>query len=162
MRVVLQRVKKSKVKVNNEVVSEIGVGLLALVGIEKGDTEEVLNWVANKIVNMRIFEDNEGKMNLSVRDIQGEILLVSQFTLAAYIKKGNRPSFTDAMEENLAREYFDKFVSMVKNLYPSLKTGVFKAHMEVELTNDGPVTIIIERHPKDTDSISQVKNNFEN
>ncbi|BAL80452.1 D-aminoacyl-tRNA deacylase [Caldisericum exile] len=149
MRVVVQRVKKSKVKVNDEVVSEIGKGILALVGIEKWDTEEIVGWVANKIVNLRIFEDTEGKMNLSVKDIGGEILLVSQFTLAAYIKKGNRPSFSEAMEEELAREYFDKFVSMVKNQYPSVKTGIFKAHMEIELVNDGPVTIIIERYPRD-------------
>ena len=147
MRVVVQRVKTSKVKVNNEVVSEIGKGILVLAGIEKDDTPEVLKWISNKIVNLRIFEDNEGKMNLSVKDIGGEILLVSQFTLAAYIKKGNRPSFSDAMEETLAREYFDNFVNLVRAIYPKVKTGVFKAHMEVELVNDGPVTIIIERHP---------------
>lgn len=147
MRVVVQRVKTSKVKVNDEVVSEIGKGILVLAGIEKDDTLEVLRWISNKIVNLRIFEDNEDKMNLSVKDIDGEILLVSQFTLAAYIKKGNRPSFSDAMEETLAREYFDNFVNLVRAIYPKVKTGVFKAHMEVELVNDGPVTIIIERHP---------------
>lgn len=147
MRAVVQRVKTSKVKVNNEVVSEIGKGILVLAGIEKDDTPEVLKWISNKIVNLRIFEDSEDKMNLSVKDIDGEILLVSQFTLAAYIKKGNRPSFSDAMEETLAREYFDNFVNLVKAIYPKVKTGVFKAHMEVELVNDGPVTIIIERHP---------------
>lgn len=151
MRVVVQRVKKSRVKVNDEVVSEIGPGLLVLAGIEKDDTLDVLEWVANKIVNLRIFEDDLGKMNLSVKDIDGEILLVSQFTLAAYIKKGNRPSFSDAMEEYLAKEYFEKFVDMVKVSYPHVKTGVFKAYMEVELVNDGPVTIILERHPKDRD-----------
>jgi len=147
MRVVVQRVKTSKVKVNDEVVSEIGKGILVLAGIEKDDTPEVLRWISNKIVNLRIFEDNEDKMNLSVKDIDGEILLVSQFTLAAYIKKGNRPSFSDAMEETLAREYFDNFVNLVRAIYPKVKTGVFKVHMEVELVNDGPVTIIIERHP---------------
>jgi len=147
MRVVVQRVKTSKVKVNDEVVSEIGKGILVLAGIEKDDTPEVLRWISNKIVNLRIFEDNDDKMNLSVKDIDGEILLVSQFTLAAYIKKGNRPSFSDVMEETLAREYFDNFVNLVRAIYPKVKTGVFKAHMEVELVNDGPVTIIIERHP---------------
>ncbi len=149
MRSVVQRVKISKVKVNNEVVSEIGEGLLVLTALEKDDTLEEINWMANKIVNLRIFEDDSFKMNKSVVDIQGEILLVSQFTLAAYVKKGNRPSFTDAMEENLAREYFERFVNLVKELYPKVKTGVFRAHMEIELVNDGPVTIILERHRND-------------
>jgi len=149
MRAVLQRVKKAKVKVNDEVVSEIGEGILVLAGLEKDDTIEVIEWVANKLVNLRIFEDSEGKMNKSVREVDGSILLVSQFTLASYIKKGNRPSFSDAMEESKANEYFNKFVSIVESLYPKVKTGVFKAHMEVELVNDGPVTIILERHPKE-------------
>lgn len=149
MRSVVQRVKMSKVRVNNEVVSEIGEGLLVLTALEKDDTLEEIKWMANKIVNLRIFEDEFFKMNKSVVDIQGEILLVSQFTLAAYVKKGNRPSFTDAMEENLAREYFEKFVNLVKELYPKVKTGVFRAHMEIELVNDGPVTIILERHKND-------------
>jgi len=148
MRVVVQRVKNSKVRVNSEVVSEIGHGLLILVGIDRDDTEEVLEWMANKIVNLRIFEDSNGKMNLSVKDMDFEIMLVSQFTLSAYIKKGNRPSFSDAMEENKAKEYFDRFVSLVSQLHSKVKTGIFKAHMEVELVNDGPVTIVIERHPQ--------------
>ncbi|MEF3244681.1 MAG: D-tyrosyl-tRNA(Tyr) deacylase [Caldisericaceae bacterium] len=149
MRTVVQRVKTSKVKVNNEVVSEIGKGLLVLTALERDDTLEILKWMANKIVNLRIFEDDFFKMNKSVVDIQGEILLVSQFTLAAYVKKGNRPSFTEAMEENTAKEYFEKFVNLVKDFYPKVKTGVFKAHMEIELVNDGPVTIILERHKND-------------
>ena len=148
MRVVIQKVKKAKVRVNEESVSEISDGLLVFAGLEKDDTEEVLKWVANKIVNLRIFEDNNGKMNLSLRDVNGELLVVSQFTLASYIGKGNRPSFSDAMGEGEARVAFDRFVKMLEGIYPHCKTGVFRAHMEVELVNDGPVTFIIEKHPK--------------
>ena len=97
MRVVIQKVKKAKVRVNDETVSEISDGILVFAGLEKDDTEEVLDWVSNKIINLRIFEDDNGKMNLSVRDVSGDVLVVSQFTLASYIGKGNRPSFSDAM-----------------------------------------------------------------
>jgi len=135
--------------VNDETVSEISDGILVFAGLEKDDTEEVLDWVSNKIINLRIFEDDNGKMNLSVRDVSGDVLVVSQFTLASYIGKGNRPSFSDAMVEGEARVVFDRFVKMLEEIYPHCKTGVFRAHMEVELVNDGPVTFIIERHPKE-------------
>jgi len=149
MRVVIQKVKKAKVRVNDETVAEISDGILVFAGLEKDDTEEVLDWVSNKIINLRIFEDDNGKMNLSVRDVSGDVLVVSQFTLASYIGKGNRPSFSDAMVEGEARVVFDRFVKMLEEIYPHCKTGVFRAHMEVELVNDGPVTFIIERHPKE-------------
>ena len=145
MRAVVQRVKKAAVSVDGKVISSIDSGLLVLLGIEKDDTEETALYVSNKIANLRIFEDEFGKMNLSVQDINGSILVVSQFTLASQIKKGNRPSFSDAMEEDKAKVLYEKFVSDLEKLGVPVRTGVFKAHMEVTLTNDGPVTFIIER-----------------
>lgn len=146
MRVVVQRVKKSKVSVNSKIVGEISKGLLALVGIGKNDDLEDIKWTANKMVNLRIFEDDKGKMNLSLLDIQGELLLVSQFTLFGDCRRGRRPSFTEAAEPSMAKKIFEKLVEYIKNEYPNLKieTGVFQEHMEVELVNDGPVTILLD------------------
>jgi D-tyrosyl-tRNA(Tyr) deacylase len=145
MRIVLQRVKKALVVIDGKTVSEIGRGLLVLLGAEKGDTEALADYLAKKIVNLRIFPDENDKMNLSVRDISGEILVVSQFTLASYIKKGNRPSFSGALEEDTAEKLYEKFVEEVRNEGMRVKTGIFKARMEVSLINDGPVTFILER-----------------
>jgi D-tyrosyl-tRNA(Tyr) deacylase len=145
MRIVLQRVKKAKVKVNQETVSQIGKGLLILFGVEKGDTDAEVQYLSKKIVNLRIFPDENEKMNLSVKDIGGEILVVSQFTLASYVQKGNRPSFSHAMREEGAEKMYERFVELLKEEGILVKKGVFKAHMEVELVNDGPVTIILER-----------------
>ncbi|MGC9125710.1 MAG: D-aminoacyl-tRNA deacylase, partial [Caldisericaceae bacterium] len=136
MRAVVQRVKKATVSVEGKIVSRIGEGLLVLVGIEKTDTEEIAKYISEKIINLRIFEDESGKMNLSVQEVKGSVLVVSQFTLASYVKKGNRPSFSDAMEENNARSLYEHIVSHIKNCGVPVFTGVFKAHMEIGLTND--------------------------
>jgi D-tyrosyl-tRNA(Tyr) deacylase len=155
MRIVLQRVKKASVVVDGKIVSEIGKGLLVLLGAEKGDTEALADYLAKKIVNLRIFPDKNDKMNLSIKDVVGEVLVVSQFTLASYIKKGNRPGFSDALEEKIAGKLYERFVEEVRNGGVSVKTGVFKARMEVSLINEGPVTFIIERKARD----SQINSN---
>jgi len=142
---VLQRVKKASVVVDGKIVSEIGKGLLVLLGAEKGDTEALADYLAKKIVNLRIFPDEKDKMNVSIKDVVGEVLVVSQFTLASYIKKGNRPSFSDALEEKIAEKLYEKFVDDIKSEGLRVRKGVFKARMEVSLVNDGPVTFILER-----------------
>jgi D-tyrosyl-tRNA(Tyr) deacylase len=149
MRIVLQRVKKASVIIDGKTVSEIGRGLLVLLAAEKGDTEGEVKYLSQKIVNLRVFPDENDKMNLSVKDVGGEILVVSQFTLASYIKKGNRPSFSDALEEKIAEKLYERFVQEVRNEGVLVKTGVFKARMEVSLINDGPVTFILERKTRD-------------
>lgn len=143
MKVVIQRVKEARVEVNGEIVGQIQQGLLLLVGIEKGDREEDVVKVANKIGKMRIFEDSYGKMNLSIQDIQGKILSVSQFTLAANVAKGNRPSFDSAEQPRLAEPLFDRFNHEIRQMGIEVSTGVFAAMMDVILVNDGPVTFII-------------------
>ena len=145
MRIVLQRVKKASVVVDGKIVSEIGKGLLVLLGAEKGDTEALADYLAKKIVNLRIFPDKNDKMNLSIKDVVGEVLVVSQFTLASYIKKGNRPGFSDALEEKIAEKLYEKFVDNIKSEGLRVRKGVFKARMEVSLVNDGPVTFMLER-----------------
>jgi D-tyrosyl-tRNA(Tyr) deacylase len=145
MRIVLQRVKKASVVVDGKIVSEIGKGLLVLLGVEKGDTEALADYLAKKIVNLRIFPDENDKMNLSIKDVVGEVLVVSQFTLASYIKKGNRPGFSDALEEGVAEKLYEKFVDNIESEGLRVRKGVFKARMEVSLVNDGPVTFILER-----------------
>jgi len=145
MRIVLQRVKKASVVVDGKIVSKIGKGLLVLLGAEKGDTEALADYLAKKIVNLRIFPDENDKMNLSIKDVVGEVLVVSQFTLASYIKKGNRPGFSDALEEKIAEKLYEKFVDNIKSEGLRVRKGVFKARMEVSLVNDGPVTFILER-----------------
>lgn len=145
MRIVVQRVKESHVKVNEKIVGKIGKGLLLLVGIEKGDSENVLNYMAEKIVNLRIFPDENDKMNLSLLDVGGEILVVSQFTLAGSVEKGRRPGFDNAELPEKAEVLFNKFVEILRNKGAKVEKGEFRAMMEVYLINDGPVTFILER-----------------
>jgi len=144
MRVVVQRVKYASVKVDGEVKGEIKQGLLALIGVKQGDTEKDLDYCVKKLVNLRIFRDSEDKMNLSVQDIGGELLLISQFTLYGECRKGNRPSFIFAEEPEKANVMYEKFIEKVKETGLKTEKGVFGADMKVELLNDGPVTIIIE------------------
>jgi D-tyrosyl-tRNA(Tyr) deacylase len=144
MRVVIQRVSKASVEVENKTVGQIQRGILAYVGIEKGDTMDEITFVAEKIVNLRIFPDDDGKMNLSIKDINGSMLSVSQFTLASYIKKGRRPDFTNAESPDQANLMWQEFNKIVSNHIP-VETGVFGAMMQIESINDGPVTFIIER-----------------
>ena len=144
MRAVVQRVKQSSVKTNSEVVGRIGHGLLVLLGVAKGDHAEDADFLANKIINLRIFEDEDGKMNRSLLEIGGELLAVSQFTLLADCRKGRRPSFIAAAEPEKAIELYEKFVERVRQKGVAVQTGRFRAMMEVALINDGPVTIIIE------------------
>jgi D-tyrosyl-tRNA(Tyr) deacylase len=146
MKIVLQRVKNASVTVEDERVSEIGAGLLLLVGIAAGDGEAEADWLAQKISGLRIFNDGVGKMNLSVRDAGGEVLAVSQFTLLADTRKGKRPSFVGAAPPEEAERLFDYFCERLRAPGTGpVKTGVFGAVMEVALVNDGPVTIILER-----------------
>ena len=146
MRIVLQRVKNASVTVGDERVSEIGAGLLLLVGVASGDGEAEADWLARKITGLRIFNDREGKMNLSVRDAGGEVLAVSQFTLLADTRKGKRPSFVRAAPPEEAEPLFDHFCEGLRaSSAGPVKTGVFGAMMDVALVNDGPVTIILER-----------------
>jgi D-tyrosyl-tRNA(Tyr) deacylase len=145
VRAVLQRVKTSKVTVDSKVVGQISKGIMALIGVGRNDSFDDIKWLAEKIVNLRIFEDENGKMNLSLLDVKGELLLVSQFTLFGDCRRGRRPSFTDAAEPSLARELFERFVEYVRDTYPvRVETGVFQEHMEVELINDGPVTLLLD------------------
>ena len=143
MKLVIQRVDKASVTIENKLYSSIDKGLLVLFGVEKDDSEDMLEYFAQKILKLRIFEDEQGKMNKSVLDISGEILAVSQFTLCADCKKGTRPSFDNAKEPRIAKEYYEKFVEILKKSGINIKTGVFGAHMEVALINNGPVTIIL-------------------
>ncbi|HID66571.1 MAG TPA: D-tyrosyl-tRNA(Tyr) deacylase [Aquificaceae bacterium] len=144
MRVVLQRVKQSWVKVNGKIVGKIGKGLNILLGIGKGDTEEDIKKLVNKILNLRIFENEEGKFHYSVLDIKGEVLVISQFTLYANVKKGRRPSFEEAEEPKRAKELYEKFIDEIKKSGLKVETGVFGAMMDVFIENWGPVTIIID------------------
>lgn len=145
MRVVIQRVSEASVDVNNEKVSKIDKGLLILVGIENEDAEEDIDWLIYKISRLRVFDDNAGVMNLSVNDINADILLVSQFTLHASTKKGNRPSYIRAARPEIAEPVFNQLVEKMKQeINGKVFTGVFGAMMNVNLVNDGPVTIIID------------------
>jgi len=144
MRIVLQRVKEASVLVDNKTVSHIRQGLCLLVGIEKGDTPDDAAFLAKKITELRIFSDEEGKMNLSVKDVSGEILAVSQFTLAGSLRKGRRPSFDNAELPEKANIIFDRFVDFIQNEEIRVGTGIFAALMEVHLVNDGPVTFILD------------------
>ncbi len=143
MKLVIQRVDSASVTIENKLYSSINKGLLVLFGVEKDDSEDMLEYFAQKLLKLRIFEDEQGKMNKSVLDISGEILVVSQFTLCADCKKGTRPSFDNAKEPKIAKEYYEKFVEILKKSGINIKTGVFGAHMQVELVNNGPVTIIL-------------------
>jgi len=145
MRVVIQRVSEASVVINGQTFSSIGHGLMILVGFEDVDTEKQIDWLCAKIVNMRIFSDAEGKMNLSVLDTGGEILTVSQFTLHASTRKGNRPSFIRAAPPSVSEPLYDKFVERLGELLGKpVATGVFGANMKIALINDGPVTIVMD------------------
>lgn len=144
MKAVIQRVSNSKVTVNGKLVSEIGNGLTILLGIKKGDTEEQARALAEKCANLRIFEDHNGKFNLSLRDIHGEALVISQFTLLADVSRGRRPSFTDAEEPTQAKRLYQFFISSLSSLGIPTRGGVFGEYMLVSLENKGPVTVIME------------------
>ena len=145
MRAVIQRVKEARVSVDNRVVGQIGKGILVLLGVGKSDSQNDLIWTADKIVNLRIFEDENGKMNLSLLDIRGELLVVSQFTLYGDARKGRRPSFTDAAPPEKGKEMYEEFVRYLKDKYDiKVETGEFGAMMYVHLVNWGPVTILLD------------------
>lgn len=144
MKAVIQRVKRASVRAGDQE-SSIGPGLLVLAGLEKKDAEAECAWAASKIASLRIFEDGDGKMNLGLSEVGGEILVVSQFTLAGSIARGRRPSFDEAMAPELARPLFDRFVALLREQGAFVKTGFFQEMMEVELVNDGPVTFILEK-----------------
>lgn len=145
MKIVLQRVKKASVTINEELYSSINKGLLIFFCVEKGDEKESMEWMTKKVLSLRIFEDENGKMNRSVADIGGEVLVVSQFTLAADCKKGTRPSFDNSAEPIFAKKVYEEFCQMLKNSGLFVRTGVFAAMMDVSLVNDGPVTILLNK-----------------
>lgn len=145
MRAVIQRVTRSRVVVGDEVVGEIGRGLLILLGVAKNDGVEQVQWLADKIVSLRIFEDDDGKMNRSLADVNGAALVVSQFTLFGDCSKGRRPSFIDAAPPEIAIPLYESFINAIKAQGIPTATGRFGAMMQVELVNDGPVTLILER-----------------
>lgn len=149
MKVILQRVSSASVTISEKIVAQIGNGLLVLVGIEDEDTQEDIHWLCQKIVNLRIFGDENGVMNLSVKDILGEIIVVSQFTLHANTKKGNRPSYIKASKPEIAIPLYENFVQQMElELGKKIQTGKFGADMKVALVNDGPVTIIMDSKNK--------------
>ena len=150
MRVVIQKVTQALVSIENQIVASIDKGLLVLVGIEDGDTNEDIAWLSSKIVNLRVFEDDNGVMNLSVKEVEGEVLIVSQFTLHASTKKGNRPSYIKAARPEVAIPIYEAFIKQVESLLGKrVPTGQFGAMMQVSLCNDGPVTILIDTKNKE-------------
>jgi D-aminoacyl-tRNA deacylase len=150
MRALVQRVKSGKVSIGGKISAEIGQGLVILLGIGHGDGETQAAFLAEKIVNLRIFEDSEGKMNLSLTDVKGEAIVVSQFTLYADVRRGRRPSFTDAALPEIARPLVDRFAELLRAAGIPTGQGVFGAEMLVEIHNDGPVTIWLEKQPNET------------
>lgn len=150
MRAVIQRVSEASVKINNKIKGKIGEGLLVFAGFEEADDFEDIEWLAGKIVRLRIFNDENGVMNLSVQDVKGEILLISQFTLHASTKKGNRPSYIKAAKLEIAIPLYEKFIiQLEKESGKKIQTGEFGADMKVSLINDGPVTIVIDSKNKE-------------
>ena len=150
MKVVLQRVSSASVSIDNKVVADIQTGLLILVGIEDEDNQEDINWLTSKIANIRIFEDDNQVMNLSIKDIEGDVIVVSQFTLHANTKKGNRPSYIKASKPEVAIPLYENFVKQLeKEVGKKVQTGVFGADMKVALINDGPVTILLDSKNKE-------------
>lgn len=148
MRAVVQRVSRAKVTVGDEVTGQIGKGLLVLLGVSVRDTEKDANYLVEKVLNLRIFEDSEEKMNLSLLDIKGELLVVSQFTLYGDVTRGRRPSFIDAAPPERANHLYEAFVAEAGEHIPNVQTGRFQAMMDVELVNDGPVTILLDSEKK--------------
>lgn len=144
MRIILQRVKKADVKVNGTVISKIEKGILALAAFNQGDDEAVFKKMEDKLTNLRIFEDENGKMNLSLRDIRGELLIVPNFTIYSDLKHGRRPSFAGGAKPDDAERMYNDFVNYMKSSYDDVKTGIFKADMAVSLINDGPITMIMD------------------
>lgn len=145
MKVVIQRVKEASVSIEGRLHSAIGQGMMVLVGIQADDAQEDIDWLCTKICNLRIFDDEEGVMNRSVKEINGDILAVSQFTLMARVKKGNRPSYIDAARPEISVPLYEKFVETLgKEVQKEIRTGVFGADMQVQLINNGPVTILID------------------
>jgi len=150
MRIVIQKVSKASVTIEKRVVSSIGKGLLVLVGIEDADTGEDIDWLVRKMLQLRIFDDENGVMNLSVQDVAGDIIIVSQFTLHASTKKGNRPSYIRASKPDFAVPMYEKFIKKTEEILgKKVGTGIFGAMMDVALVNDGPVTIIIDSKQKE-------------
>ena len=145
MKLVIQRVTEANVKINEEEVSRIGKGYLVLIGINQADTKEIADYLIKKLLNLRIFEDENEKLNLSIKDINGELLLVSQFTLYGDCSRGNRPSFTEAARPEYAKELYNYFVEECKKEIKVVKEGKFGSYMKINLTNDGPATIIMEK-----------------
>jgi len=145
MRIVYQRVSRAEVRVDGQVVSRIGRGALLLVGIANGDDSATARWMAEKIAGLRVHDDSEGKLNLSLKDIGGEILAVSQFTLMGDCRKGKRPSYTDAAPPEIAEPLFVRLVEFLRQEGVPVQMGAFGEHMEVELVNDGPVTVVVEK-----------------
>ena len=145
MRFVVQRVLNSKVEIDNKIVGQINKGYMVLIGIKETDTIEIADYLVKKLINLRIFEDKNNKMNLSLKDVNGELLLISQFTLYSDCRNGNRPSFIEAAKPNIANELYEYIIKKCKEHYPKVQTGIFGADMKVSLCNDGPVTIILEK-----------------
>lgn len=150
MKAVIQRVGSASVTIDGKIKSEIGLGYLVLAGFEEADTDEDITWTSSKLVNLRVFTDTEGHMNLAIKDVGGDIIIVSQFTLHALTKKGNRPSFIRAAKPEVAIPLYEKFVQQVEtDLGKPVGTGTFGADMKVALVNDGPVTIVIDSKNKE-------------
>jgi len=148
MRACVQRVSSARVRVEGEIVGEIGRGFVALLGIALDDGPAELRWMADKVVGLRVFEDGEGKMNLALADVGGELLVVSQFTLLGDCRKGRRPSFINAATPEIAERMYDEFVAAARAAGIRVATGRFRTHMEVELVNDGPVTLLLDSSDK--------------
>ncbi|PJD97247.1 MAG: D-tyrosyl-tRNA(Tyr) deacylase [Parachlamydia sp.] len=149
MKLVVQRVSQAKVEVEGKTVGAIGPGVVVLIGITHDDTTNQAIWLANKLINLRIFEDAEGKINQSLLEINGQALIISQFTLYADCSGGRRPSFTQAARPELAKQLYEKFIEEVQKGGVKVQTGIFGAEMQVSLLNDGPVTLILERSPEE-------------
>ena len=145
MKFIVQRVNKSQVEVEEKIVGKIDKGFMVLIGITHNDTKEIADFLVRKLINLRVFEDENWKMNLSLKDVQGSLLLISQFTLYADCTSGNRPSFTNAAKPEFANELYEYIIEECKKQIPNVQTGIFGADMQVSLVNDGPVTIILEK-----------------
>ena len=155
MKFKVQRVNKSQVEVEEKIVGKIDKGFMVLIGITHNDTKEIADFLVRKLINLRVFEDENGKMNLSLKDVQGSLLLISQFTLYADCTSGNRPSFTNAAKPEFANELYEYIIEECKKQIPNVQTGIFGADMQVSLINEGPVTIIMEKNAKRFDIISK-------